>query len=122
MKKILITILSLIAIILTPTGSVIGAGNTTYFGGKVKFTLNCTCDSGRVMVVIDDYASGSMIKLGYNRSQLRTLFFNNYSPTMGNYLLGSYGQGQACRIRILYYCLSITLDGDFNSQPGTGTS
>lgn len=100
-----------------------GGGMTTYFGGKVLFTVSCTCDSGRTMVVIDDYASGSTIKLGYNSSQLSTLFYDHRSPYINHYLVGSYGSSsQSCRIRILYYCLSITLDGDFNSDPGTGTS
>lgn len=124
--KTIVQLVSLIILILLsiPSLKPAQAMGTTYFGGRITFTISCTCDSGKFMTVVDDYASNKTLKLGFNISELKTLFYRNYNPfSPGNYLLGSYSKSsETCRIGYGIYCISITMDGKFNNQPGTGTS
>lgn len=89
-----------------------------YFGGMKTMTLTCTC-SGNTLIYINDYAGGGSLALLYNGSG--RLFSNN--NIYGTYLLGSYSSGGGeCKMIAYPECYSVSSDGSFDSNPGTGTS
>ncbi len=89
-----------------------------YFGGMKTMTLICTC-SGNQLIYINNYAGGGSLALLYNGSG--RLFSNN--NIYGTYLLGSYSSGGGeCKMISYPECYSVSSDGSFDSNPGTGTS
>lgn len=89
-----------------------------YFGGMKTMTLMCTC-SGNQLIYINNYAGGGSLALLYNGSG--RLFANN--NIYGTYLLGSYSSGGGeCKMISYPECYSVSSDGTFDSNPGTGTS
>lgn len=88
-----------------------------YFGGMRTATLTCTC-SGNVLVYVNDYKSNRVLALSYNGTGRLFATGNIF----GTYLLGSYTPGGVCKVGVPPYCTDLTVDGTFDSSPGTGTS
>lgn len=125
-KKIFIRSLLILILLFTaikPNQS-IAVGINGYYGGRVITTLYCTCDSGKMMSIVQDFSSGRILKLGFMLSDLSRIFYMNKNPFVsGNYLLGSYTKiPSVCMMGVPPTCYPVRLDGTLNSNPGTGTS
>ena len=118
LKNISISILiSSFAFIVTVSGFRVTRADASYFGGMKVMSLVCTC-SGNQLIYINDYTGGGSLALIYDGSA--RLYSN--SNIYGTYLLGSYSSGGECQMIAYPDCYTITSDGSFDSNPGTGTS
>ena len=101
---------------------VVDAGTETPFGGKHILTLGSeTCDCGGNAHMIWDYRTNAMINLYKAPSSI----FYDYDNADGTYQLGTYttSASEDCDMYIYNECYTIVYnDGDYGSQPGTGTT
>ncbi len=69
-----------------------GAGAITKFGGKILYSIVCTCSGGWTYIMLQDYASQQTLNLKYQPGQ-STLHSNYNVWTSGVTLLGGLTQG-----------------------------
>jgi len=100
--------------------AIIAQSAETPFGGMYLFDIQCTC-ADDTLNYIDDYSTELVIALLNEPGS--SIFYSNFDP-YGTYQLGSYGStnGQSCEIEAGEDCVSISADGIYGKQPGTGTS
>ena len=89
------------------------------FGGEHLFSIQCTCASDSLEYIMD-YGTNKVLALLYTPGRSRLYSNNNIKAT---YQLGTYQtSGQQCMIQSGNSCTSMSTDGSYGSQPGTGTS
>ena len=99
-----------------------GGGQETPLGGQLYYSMYCEC-THNYLNFFNDYVSGEMKKLVYEPGSSKLFKENSITQSM-TYELGSYSNEGKCEIKIYPYqiCIQITSDGEYGSQPGTGTS
>ncbi|MEI7777164.1 MAG: hypothetical protein WCI52_00995 [bacterium] len=99
-----------------------GGGQETPLGGQLYYSMYCEC-THNYLNFFNDYVSGEMKKLVYEPGSSVVFKENSITQSM-TYELGSYSSEGKCEIKIYPYqiCIQITSDGEYGSQPGTGTS